>query len=116
MLINLAVTVYQNVMLSLSIQSVCYATLLCAATGTCDTPELPKEAVVTVNGTAEGSWMRVTCRDGEGGAEFVCDKNGLWYLDPAEYGCRDHDIHSGTFVYLNVLVCCSTWYIFFHLL
>ena len=55
--------------------------LLCTATATCDTPELPKEAVVTVNGTTEGSKMRITYQDGTGGAEFVCNKHGLWYLD-----------------------------------
>ena len=93
-------------MFSLPILNTCYATLLCTATATCDTPELPKEAVVTVNGTTEGSRMRITCQDGMGGAEFVCNKHGLWYLDPAEYGCRDNGIHPGTFE-SHVFVCCS---------
>ena len=89
----------------------------CVHAATCDTPELPKEAVVTVNGTREGSRMRITCQNGMGGAEFACNKQGQWYLDPAEYGCRDHDIHPGTLISLHyVSVCCSTWYILFNFL
>ena len=42
--------------------------------------------------------MEIAGQDGLGGAEFVCNKHGLWYLDPAEYGCRDHDIHPGTLI------------------